>query len=57
MTCNINSTEKPEIDAALILFPLLHQCSVLRVFKATYKVAYYSFVLKGSRGVYLNVQI
>ena len=30
-----NSTEKPEVDGALILLPTLHQNSVLRVFKAT----------------------
>ena len=35
ITRNSNSTDKPEVDGALILLPSLHQCSVLRVFKAT----------------------
>ena len=35
ITRNSNSTDKPEVDGALILLPPLHQCSVLRVFKAT----------------------
>ena len=35
ITRNSNSTDKPEVDGALILLPPLHQCSFLRVFKAT----------------------
>ena len=35
ITRNSNSTDKPEVDGALILLPPRHQCSVLRVFKAT----------------------
>ena len=35
ITRNNNSTDKPEVDGALILLPPRHQCSVLRVFKAT----------------------
>ena len=35
ITRNSNSTDKPEVDGALILLPPLHQCSFLQVFKAT----------------------
>ena len=35
ITRKSNSTDKPEVDGALILLPPRHQCSVLRVFKAT----------------------
>ena len=35
ITRDSNSTDKPEVDGALILLPPRHQCSVLRVFKAT----------------------
>ena len=35
ITRNSNSTDKLEVDGALILLPPPHQCSVLRVFKAT----------------------
>ena len=34
-TRNSNSTDKLEVDGALILPPSLYQCSVLRVFKAS----------------------
>ena len=35
ITRNSNSTDKPEVDGALILLPSRHPCSVLWVFKAT----------------------
>ena len=35
ITRNSNSTDKLDVDGALNLLPPLHQCSVLRVFKAT----------------------
>ena len=35
ITRNSNSTDKPDVDVTLILLPPRHQCSVLRVFKAT----------------------
>ena len=35
ITRDSNSTDKPEVDGALKILPPLHQCSVLRVFKAT----------------------
>ena len=35
ITRNSNSTDKPEVDGALILLPPLHQWSVFRVFKTT----------------------
>ena len=35
ITRNSNLTDKPEVDGALILLPPRHQCTVLRVFKAT----------------------
>ena len=35
ITRDSNSTDKLEVDGALILPPSLHQCSVLRVFKAS----------------------
>ena len=33
ITCDRYSTDKLEVDNALILAPSLHQCSVLRVLK------------------------
>ena len=33
ITRNSNSTDKPEVDGALILLPSLHQCSDLRYLK------------------------
>ena len=36
ITRNSKSADKREVDGALILLPLLHQCSALRVFKATF---------------------
>ena len=36
ITRDSNSTNKLEVDGALILLPSLHPCSVLRVFKANY---------------------
>ena len=33
ITRNSNSTDKHNVDGALILLPLLHQCSVLRLLK------------------------
>ena len=35
ITRDSNSTDKLKVDGALILLPSLHQCSVLRVFKAS----------------------
>ena len=35
ITRDSNSTDKLEVDGTLILPPSLHQCSVLRVFKAS----------------------
>ena len=46
-----NSTDKLEVDRALILPPSLHQCSVFKVFKATVRATQKGEILTQGRDV------